>query len=511
LVFPLIFAFIFALHVPLLHLPYFWDEAGYYVPAARDLFLSGALIPHSVPSNAHPPLVMAYLASWWKLAGYAPAVTRTAMLLLAAFSLAGVFRLAQRVANTPVAVASTLCTAIYPVFFTQSSMGQVDLAAAGLIFWGLHDYLEDWPLRAAGWFSLAALAKETAILAPLALLFWELVCPWLTSSFFLFSKRGWKRTSLLAPSVLLGAWYAYHSARTGYVFGNPEFFRYNVEATLSPVRIILAFGLRLWQVVGYQNLFVLTLATLIALRLPALRDGEKVRRRIPEAVQSVFLAVTAVYVMSMAVIGGAELARYMLPAIPLVIIVCVSTLRRRVRLWWLVVAVVVLAFAAGLFVNPPFSFALEDNLAYRDYILLHQNAERLLEARYPMARVLTAWPASDEIARPYLGYITRPMRTLRIEDFRMEQVMSAGEVRPSFDVALVFSTRYEPPHPIVENWRAWEQIRARYFGYHRDLPLAAAAQLLGGQAVYSETRNGQWIGVIEMEQVQEARANGHQK
>jgi hypothetical protein len=157
-----------------------------------------------------------------------------------------------------------------------------------------------------------------------------------------------------------------------------------------------------------------------------------------------------------------------------------------------------------LFVNPPYSFALEDNLAYRDYILLHQNAERLLEARYPMARVLTAWPASDEITRPYLGYLTRPMRILRIEDFRIEQVMSAGDVRPSFEVALVFSTRYEPPHPLLEDWPAWEQIRARYFGYHRGLPLAAAAQLLAGQVVYSETRNGQWIGVIEMEQVQEA-------
>jgi len=27
-----------ALHAPLLQLPYFWDEAGYYIPAARDLF-----------------------------------------------------------------------------------------------------------------------------------------------------------------------------------------------------------------------------------------------------------------------------------------------------------------------------------------------------------------------------------------------------------------------------------------------------------------------------------------
>src|SRR4029077_2547117 len=132
LVFAVFFLAVLVLHLPLLRLPYFWDEAGYYVPAAHDLLLTGILVPHSTPSNAHPPLVMAYLAAWWKIAAYSPAVTRTAMLLLAAFSLLGVFRLAQRVANIEVALAATVCTALYPVFFAQSSLAHLDLAAAGL-------------------------------------------------------------------------------------------------------------------------------------------------------------------------------------------------------------------------------------------------------------------------------------------------------------------------------------------------------------------------------------------
>src|ERR1700723_3912289 len=61
LLFALFFVGLMLLHAPLLRLPYFWDEAGYYVPAARDLFLTGTLIPHSTVSNAHPPLVMAWL------------------------------------------------------------------------------------------------------------------------------------------------------------------------------------------------------------------------------------------------------------------------------------------------------------------------------------------------------------------------------------------------------------------------------------------------------------------
>ena len=141
---------------------------------ARSL-LTGSLIPHSTVSNAHPPLVMAWLALWWKVVGYAPLVTRTAMLVVAAFSLLGLFRLAERVANTQVAIASTICTALYPVFFAQSSLAQVDLAAAGLTFWALAAYVEDETITTAFWFALAALAKETAILAPVALAGWEIV------------------------------------------------------------------------------------------------------------------------------------------------------------------------------------------------------------------------------------------------------------------------------------------------------------------------------------------------
>src|ERR1700757_4638263 len=93
LVFAVILVVIFLLHAPLLQLPYFWDEAGYYIPAARDILLCGRFIPHTTPSNAHPPLVMAWVALWWKCAGYTPLVTRSAMLVVSAFSLLGLFRL----------------------------------------------------------------------------------------------------------------------------------------------------------------------------------------------------------------------------------------------------------------------------------------------------------------------------------------------------------------------------------------------------------------------------------
>ncbi len=516
--FALFFAGLILLHVFLLRLPYFWDEAGYYVPAARDLMLTGSLIPHSTPSNAHPPLVMAYLALVWKILGYAPLVTRLAMLLVAAFSLLGFFRLAERVANIEVAYASTLCTALYSVFFMQSSLAQVDLAVAGLTFWALLAHVEGRRGAMAIWFSLAVLAKETAILAPAALFAWECCARiWPALARVSRPRNGelarfapLRSAILLIPILPLALWYAYHRLRTGFLFGNPEYFRYNVQSTMHPLRMLLALLMRLWQVTGYMNLYPLTLAALLAMWLPPLRDqGEsenEERPRIALNAQFAFLAVISAYVLALSVIGGAVLARYMLPVVPLVTLICVSTVWRRVRVWRGAIAIALFAFVAAWFFNPPYGFALEDNLAYRDYIQLHQRAETFLEARYPMARVLTAWPASGEITQPSLGYITRPMRVLQIEDFTVEQLLSADDVRSDFDVVLVFSIKYEPPHSMLENWQAWQRIKAEYFGYHRDVPPAAAARLLGGQLVYGEFRQGQWVGIIEIKQDQTQEA-----
>jgi hypothetical protein len=516
--FAVILVAIFLLHVPLLRLPYFWDEAGYYVPVARDILLTGSFIPHSTVSNAHPPLVMAWIALWWKAVGYAPLVTRTAILFVAAFSLLGVFRLAERVANTQVAIAATLCTAVYPVFFAQSSLAHVDLAAAGFTFWALSAYVEGQEVATVSWFALAAVAKETAILAPAALAVWEMVGLlahktslrklWRDGEEGHVDSRGRglgaRIVPLLLPILPLALWYGYHYAKTGYVFGNPEFFRYNVAATLNPLRFLLALIMRLWQVVGYLHLWVLTMAMLLAmLLLPPVCDSGVPRRRISLPVQMIFYVVILAYTVTMAAIGGAVLARYMLPAIPLIIIVSVSTLWRRVIFWPAAIGFVALAFVLAWFWNPPYGFSPEDNLAYQDYILLHEDGEQFLEARYPMARVLTAWPASDELTRPWLGYITRPMSVVRIEDFSLDEVLSAADFRlnssgPSYGVALIFSTKYEPGPARWDRWRIWTEWKSRFFGFHRDLPPAAAAQILGGKIVFSEQRQGQWIGVIEI-------------
>jgi hypothetical protein len=85
---------------------------------------------------------------------------------------------------------------------------------------------------------------------------------------------------------------------------------------------------------------------------------------------------------------------------------------------------------------------------------------------------------------------------LRVEDFSALQIELAAKARGQFDVALVFSTKYQPPHPLFEDWDAWQHAKEKFFGYHRDLRPEDIAQSLGGTIAYLKELNGQWVAVI---------------
>ena len=533
-VFALIFTAIFLLHSPLLRLPYFWDEAGYYIPAAYDFFTHGSLIPQSVPSNAHPPLPAIYLAVWWKLSAFKPAVTRTAMLLLAALGLAAVFELSRMLTNARVALAVTICTMLYPVWFAQSSMAHSDLPAAAFSLWGLYFYFrnltglgssEENPrlafvdkeqgvsaprghdrdlILATVFFGLSALSKETSIIIPISLAIYDVVA---TRKTLGARMRSFSSSVLVLSSVLpLVVWFLYHRSRTGFFFGNPEFFAYNVTGTLTPLRIVMSMGLRAWQVLGYMNLWLLTLATIWAMRHAALKErhGEE-RPRIALSVQYRVAAILLVHVLAFSFVGGAALARYLLPVYPLVILIGVSTLRRRVPEWGWAVALVIAGFVLALFANPFGYSAPEDNLSYRDYVMLHKEAADRLQQRDPHARVLTAWTATDELTKPFLGYVKQPMSVVHIDNFSFDQLQMARMASGQYDVALLFSTKQTPRSSLLDRWPWWERASQKYFGFHRDVSSEAAAEMLGGRITWEDRRGRQWTAIVNFDRVEDAR------
>src|SRR5258707_14249030 len=136
MLYPLFFVGIYLSHYRLLRLPYFWDEAGYYIPAAWDFFRLGTLIPQTTVTNGHPPLPSILLAAWWPLSGYVVSGTRTLVCMVAAAALLAVYKLAKSLVTTPAAIAATLLTATYPIWFAQSTLAHADIFAAAFTLWG---------------------------------------------------------------------------------------------------------------------------------------------------------------------------------------------------------------------------------------------------------------------------------------------------------------------------------------------------------------------------------------
>jgi 4-amino-4-deoxy-L-arabinose transferase-like glycosyltransferase len=523
MLYPLFFVAVYLSHYFLLRLPYFWDEAGYYIPAAWDFYRTGSLIPQTTMTNAHPPLPSILLAGWWHLSGFVVSGTRTLVCMVSAAALLGVYRLAKTLTSASVAAVTVLLTAVYPVWFAQSTLAHADIFTAAFTLWGLAFYFErDDSARltdarrgaaggvsggqvwAAAMFSLSALSKETAIVTPAALAAWEIV--------LLVRDRGEARNrwswlaALAAPIVPLLAWYAYHKQRTGFMFGNPEFLRYNATANLDAHRIALCLWHRLLHLTAHMNMFVPVVCMIAALLIPvAASDSHPLIRR--SAVKAIGVILLANWI-AFSVLGGALLTRYLLPMYPLILIVCVHTWWRHLpRRWGLLAALSTAAFLSAIWINPPYAFAPEDNLTYRDMIVLHQAAVKFIDLKYPGATVLTAWPATSELSRPELGYTNHPVKTTALQNFSIEEIQKAAADPGGYDTALVFSTKWAPLGRQINLGRRSESSDAKYFDFHRDLFPEEIAARLHGEIVWQARRKGEWVAVLHFNRIVEARAD----
>jgi 4-amino-4-deoxy-L-arabinose transferase-like glycosyltransferase len=498
MLFPLFFVAVYLSHYTVLRLPYFWDEAGYYIPAAWDFYRTGSLIPQTTLTNAHPPLPSILLAAWWHLSGYVVSGTRTLICMITAAALLAVYKLGRTLLTTPATIALVILTAIYPIWYAQSTLAHADIFAACFTLWGLALYFDtksENQILASAVFSLAVLSKETAIVTPFALALFEAV--------LLFRNREDNRqrryhaisiASLLSPLIPLIAWYAYHRYRTGFIFGNPEYLRYNATANLSIQRVLLSLWHRFLHLATHMNMFVPVTCAIAAFLIPTTPASP--RQTVSRQTFFAIFTILIVNWIAFSILGGALLTRYLLPMYPLILLVCIAIWRRHLGQWLWLAGLTAIAFLCGIWINPPYAFAPEDNLTYRDMVVLHLQAIHLIERQYPQATVLSAWPATAEMQRPELGYSNAPIHTVQLENFSFDEMQKAAADPGAYDTALIFSTKWEPPASKLNLGRPNEQADAKYFDFHHDLTPHEAAALLHGTIVWQSHRKGEWAAVL---------------
>ena len=188
------------------------------------------------------------------------------------------------------------------------------------------------------------------------------------------------------------------------------------------------------------------------------------------------------------------------------LLICVSTFYRRVPYWWGTRSAERDRVCHRLFVNPPYKFAPEDNLNYADVVRLHQQAIRQIVTRFPASTILTAWPASDELTKPELGYVKKPQAVVKVENFSLSALQKAAATPQDYTVGFAFSTKYDPPHLPFDLGPRNEALDVRFFDFHRDLMPSAIAHLLQGTIVWRDDRQGEWAAVLHFDRPQVAAA-----
>ncbi|HWD99902.1 MAG TPA: hypothetical protein VG345_12720 [Bryobacteraceae bacterium] len=443
LLYLLLAAFLLVAHAPLLNLPYYWDEAGQFIPAALDIFQHGAWIPRSTIPNVHPPGLMAYLAAVWTIFGYSIPASRIAMLLLAAGGAAVAFLLSielSRGSTGAPAFTAIALLIVSPLFFSQSMLAQLDMPAMCFTCLALLLFLQNRFRDSAIACAVLVVIKETGIVAPALFGCWLLA-----------ERRVKIALWYLLPVPCLALWLVALHHATGHWFGNSEFIQYNVVETLNPARFLLALARRVYYLFISSGHIIGTVALIYAFRrMPLLRDRP----------WRIAASLVGAQILMVSLLGGAVLERYLLPVLPIVYAAFAISTRSLTRASRVAVLVAMLAcLAAALFVDPPYPFPLENNLAFVSFVSLEQEAAASAELQDGV--IATAFPMSNALRRPELGFVARPLRVREMADFRREDVMRLRENMPA--AVIVFDPVHDPLGLLeVASIR---KLMTRYYGY----------------------------------------------
>lgn len=467
--------FLLLAHLPFLQTPYFWDEAGQFIPASLDLFFSGEIIPRSTLPNVHPPGVMLYLAAVWHLFGYSIVATRLAMLLIAILAGWAVYRLAADFLcpDCKAAVMTLALLCLSPLFFSQSIMALLDMPAMALTVVALLLFLREQLALAALACVALVMVKETGALLPAVL------------GIVLVLEHRWKRSVLfLIPAFPLIGWLILLHSSTGNWLGNTYFAQYNLRYPLNPMRIALALIRRGYYLFIGTGYFVGTIALLKTRKIRPLSRAWRIA--------GVF---GLAHVAAMCILGGAVLERYLLPVLPIALAAfanafCSLTPRFRTVAF----AGTCAASAACIFVNPVYPFPLENNLAWTDYVAVQRDAAGYLSAHLQAgATISSSFPFAGCMRRPELGYTVRQYHIDEIPDFSSRSVEALRGKR--IDAFVLFSSTWNPLG-LTRN-RRWVDFLKRFYGYELDLDPQEIPSVLRLHPVARYEQHGQWIEIFQ--------------
>jgi 4-amino-4-deoxy-L-arabinose transferase-like glycosyltransferase len=428
-------AALFALRGRALSTPYFWDEVGYYVPAAVSMYRNHLYpIPDLTTPLGYPPLQpLSLVVAWW-IFGFSIAAARIACFVAAAAAVAATYALGREVFSTAAGVAAAALTLASPVFFGQAGFAQPECllalftTAATLALvrgrYGAH----------ATAVALLLVTKWTALVSLPAFGLYALATArtW---------REGLARQLWYAPGlVLLAAWFGFFYHETG-AFGphQADWTKVNLWDNLGPAVLLSRAAVRVEQLVEYDFAWLVLAPALLAGAAWCWRRSRGLERDSATAGRVALMAGVGALYVAFLTVSGFLLPRYFVPVEPLFAVAGAAGIfylaPRPLAVGYVAAAALLIHLNwYGRMAGGP--ALLETRAAYYDFVDTHAHASRWIEANMPGARVAATWPAFDELRYPFLGYVSRPVETVRLD-----ALPEGAEALDRFDVL------YDAPVP----------------------------------------------------------------
>jgi hypothetical protein len=317
------------------------------------------------------------------------------------------------------------------------------------------------------------LVKETGLIVPLVL-----------ATVLLKEHRRREAAWFALPVLLLAAWIAILTQRTGHWAGSSEFASYNLRYQLDPFRLAVSFLRRLYYVSIANFHWIGTIAIFLAWR------RSRCFQTRPWRIGFLFVAA---HLTLVALFGGASLERYLLPIMPVVYAAMAAALAAQLRSARVIgSSVLVAGLAAGNWINPPYPFPYENNLAVVDFVDVHKRAAAYLARAYPAARINTAWPLTEELAHPELGYVATPLTINSIPNLTAHSLEGLDWRR--VQLLVTFSRDWDYP-PNVMHLPSVRSLWQRHYGALAATRVETAAVVPLPLAAHFEQR-GQWVDIF---------------
>jgi hypothetical protein len=360
-----------------------------------------------------------------------------------------------------------------PVFFAQSMMANLDAPAMLFTTLALLLFLQDRIRVCAAVCVVLVLVKETGLVVPLVFAAW------------LARERRWRDAVWFAvPAVALAAWLAALFHATGYWTGSPGFEQYNLYFPLHPVRLLVALSRRVYSLFFASFQWIGAFAIAFVWRTSLLFRSRSWR---------IAWCLAGAQVALVTLLGGAVLTRYLLPVMPTVYAAMAVGLalfpRRPQRIC---AAALLVGLTASNFINPPYPFPYEDNLAFADFVKLQTSATAFLDRYFTDARVTTVWPLTRELTRPELGFVSHKMEVQTLRNLTPQTLQPVDW--QNVQVFVAFSRTWDPQFSFT-HFAPVRRFWQRLYGFTPNSTMEALRESVALPMVAHFEKRGQWVDI----------------